>query len=221
MILASYKFTDNENIPAMVTLGDNSTPVWNQQSWTEGENALYIRRNGCGHCCTAMVLNLRGINITPYEEYMHCRFLWGLPDENANPPQDHFLSVGGIVKVLKSFGLKAECFGVPKDKATACTEHIVSALKDGKLVIIESHPMAEFPDNPFSTGDHYVLAAGISENDKILIANSSGKAAPSGIQLVDVGTVEKALYPDSTADDAMTWGIVEKLPEGCGYVIID
>jgi len=221
MTFATYKLTNNPSIPAEVTVDGHSTPVWIQQNWTEGENSLYIRRNGCGHCCTSMVLNLRGIKINPYEEYMHCRKLWGVPNEDAIPPQDHFITVSGITKVLESFGIKSKCFGVLNGKETKASQDIVSALEAGKLVILESHPSESFPDNPFSTGEHYVLAAGICENGKILIANSSGKAEPTGIQLVDMQTIAGALYPDTVPDETMTWGVVEKLENGVGYVIVE
>ena len=100
MIYAKYNKRDDYLIPSEVILGDNITPVWLQQRWTDGEFSEYIVRNGCGHCCTAMTANLKGIKITPYEEYELCRKLWGAP--NAGEQQDHFLSVAGIVKVLKS-----------------------------------------------------------------------------------------------------------------------
>ena len=221
MSFATYKLTNNPNIPAEVTVDGRRTPVWIQQNWTDGENSLYIRRNGCGHCCTAMVLNLRGIKITPYDEYMHCRKLWGVPNEAANPPQDHFITVSGITKVLESFGIKSECFGVAKGEEEKAAADIVAALEDGKLVIIESHPSEDFPDNPFSDGEHYVLAVGIFEDGRVLIANSSGRAEPTGFQLVDSETIAKALYPDTVPDKSMTWGIVEKIPNGVGYVIVD
>ena len=138
MNFASYKLTGNSKVPAEVTVGDKSTPVWIQQEWTEGENSLYIRRNGCGHCCTAMVLNLRGIKITPYDEYMHCRKLWGVPNEAANPPQDHFITVSGITKVLESFGIKSECFGVAKGEEEKAATDIVAALEAQPLITLVS-----------------------------------------------------------------------------------
>ena len=59
----TYAFTDNPSIPAVVTRGVYSTPVWLQQDWEDGEFACYIRGNGCGHCCIAMAANLHGVKI--------------------------------------------------------------------------------------------------------------------------------------------------------------
>lgn len=100
MIYAKYNKRDDYLIPSQVILGDNITPVWIQQRWTDGEFSEYIVRNGCGHCCTAMTANLKGIKITPYEEYELCRKLWGAP--NAGEQQDHFLSIDGKILVANS-----------------------------------------------------------------------------------------------------------------------
>lgn len=97
MMYASYRLTGDAKIPATVSLGAASTPVWMQQLWENGEFARYIRANGCGHCCTAMAANLYGISIDPYQEYLHCRSLWGAPNEEPQERgEHHFLSVAGI-----------------------------------------------------------------------------------------------------------------------------
>lgn len=40
----SYTFTDNPEIPAAITKGENSSPVWIQQRWNEGEYASFIKQ---------------------------------------------------------------------------------------------------------------------------------------------------------------------------------
>ncbi len=213
MEYASYKIIDNELIPSIVTLGDGSTPVWRQGRWSEGEYQQFVRGNGCGHCCTAMALNLHGIKIDPHEEFTLCMKLWGEPVL----PQRGYQTVSGITKILGYHGVKAECFGVPsREEATAGIEE---ALKNGKQVIFWSHPNEDFPENPFSTGEHYVMAVGYTEDGKILVANSSEKRAPTGVQLVDVDTIAKALLLGASPED-MTWG--ERGPrERCsGYVMV-
>ncbi len=94
----TYKFTGNKKIPAEITLNEHLTPVWIQQKWEIGDYAEYIRRNGCGHCCTAMALNLNGVKITPHEEFELCRRLWGESRMYEPFDEDNFISASGIVK---------------------------------------------------------------------------------------------------------------------------
>lgn len=207
-----YAFTGDPAAPAVVYAGEHSSPVWLQQHREDGEFAYYIRRNGCGHCCAAMAANLHGADLDPYGEYLLCRGLWGPPAEH----QDHFQTVSGIVKLLRHLGIPAECFGVPERGAALA--HILASLSEGKQVIIWSQPGEHFPGNPFSENAHYVLAAGMLPDGQILIANSSEKSAPAGIQTADADTVGQALYEGSTAAD-MTWG-EDDLAACAGYVVI-
>ena len=217
MELAYFKRTEEKDIPAVVYANGRETPVWIQSAWTEGEYAQYIRQNGCGHCCTAMAARLWGVQIDPYEEYMLCRQLWGAPDEKNG--QDHFLTVGGIVKVLHHLNIPARCYGVPEQRPKEATDHILRCLQDGKQVIFVSDPFPD-PGNVFSTGYHYVMAVGFAADSRILIANSSEKTSKGGVQCVTPECVEKALYQGGTADMDMTWGVVETLYKGCTYVVV-
>ena len=63
------------------------------------------------------------------------------------------------------------------------------------------------------------MAVGYTEDDKILIANSSEKRAPTCVQLVDIDTIARALLLGASPED-MTWG--ERGPrERCaGYVVV-
>ena len=213
MEYAGYKIIDTELIPSMVTIGERSTPVWRQGRWSTGEYQQFVRGNGCGHCCATMALNLHGIEIDPHEELSLCMKLWGEPVL----PQRAYQTVSGITKILGHHGIKAEGFGVPTRREAA--ENIEKALKSGTQVIFWSHPNEDFPENPFSTGEHYVRAVGYTEDGKILVANSSEKRAPTGVQLVDIDTIARALLLGASPED-MTWG--ERGPrERCaGYVVV-
>lgn len=214
---AKYILTGDCKIPSKITLNGNTTPVWIQSEWTEGEYAEFVQKNGCGHCCCAMVLNLRGIKINPHEEFALCREMWGEP---APGKEGNWASVSGIVKVLKSFGVKAQYFGVPEGKCKETAERIVKFLKEGKQVIIWSHPTERIVPNPFSTGDHYILLVGIDEKGQILVANSSRKGATdNGIQFASVDMIEAALYEGCEPQDC-TWGKMF-LPHSGGCVAVE
>jgi hypothetical protein len=217
MTYATYKIIGTELIPSEVFLGDASTPVWHQAKWSEGEYEEFVRKNGCGHCCAAMALNLHGIKITPHEEFTLCRKLWGEPNREQEFPQGNYQTVQGIAKILRHHGVPAECFGVPTREHAAA--HIESVLREGKQVIFWSAPREDFPENPFSTGAHYVMAVGYTEKGEILIANSSQKKAPDGVQTVDVDTIAKALYLGAEPTDK-TWGEKGDHIHCAGYVVV-
>jgi len=215
-----YELTGEYLTPAVAFVDGRSTPVWIQQRWNDGPYAYYVRKNGCGHCCTAMAAVLHGIDLDPHREYEYCRKLWGSPKEEPNEKgQDHFLSLAGVVKVLNSLGISAVGYGVKDQGPKRAVDHICSMLEMGKLVIFTSDP-DDYPDNPFSDGYHWVMAVGFAEDGRILVANSSEKAASEGIQLVTPDVIEKALFVQSTADMDLTWGELERLNNGCGYVVV-
>ena len=202
----SYQNTENSKIPAVITVGNHSAPVWIQQEWETGEYAEYIRKNGCGHCCTSMALNLNGVKIDPYKEFCLCRKMWGPPRMGEPFFEDHFLSETGIEQVIKSFGIEAKAFGIEQGKAYEASVFIEKELMAGKQVIFWSHPSDKLPDNPFSSGEHYVLAVGVANDGSILIANSSKKAnTKTGIQFTDRETIEKVLFEGTETAD-YTWG---------------
>lgn len=219
MLDITLEYTSNTEIPVIITKGNYSTPVWIQQEWQSGEYAQYIRKNGCGHCCTAMALNLCGVKIDPHEEYCLCRKMWGEPRMGQPLFEDHFLSQTGIAEVIKSFNIPAQAFGVEPSKAYEASCHIEKELLDGKLVILWSHPSDKLDDNPFSSGEHYIFAVGIEEDCKILIANSSARGkAKNGIQYTDRETIEKVLFEGTKTTD-YTWGRYDF--SKCGaYVVV-
>ena len=214
----SWRTENSRKIPVYVTVGDRESPVWIQQEWDEGEYQLYVRKNGCGHCCAAMALTLNGISIDPHEEYSLCRELWGAPREEENFRQGNFQSISGITKILRHFGVAAEPYGVPD--AAAAMEHIERSLKDGKIVIFESHPTEDFPDNPFSPGEHWMMLVGYADDGRLVALNSSSRIGTGGVQLVDSSTVSRALPLGSTPVD-MTWGEwTRDFMYGIGYIVV-
>lgn len=207
--------TGDEKAPSIVTKGCFSTPVWTQALWDEGPDCFYIHRNGCGHCCAAMALRLTGVDANPASEYAECLSLWGQPDEAAG--QDHFQTVGGIVSILARHGIRAEAKGVA-DRSAAAAD-ILSQLRGGGMVIFWSNPR-EGVFNPFSPFEHYVLAAGLTEDGRAVILNSGIIPGTDGVQLESMRTVEDALFEGATAS-LSGWGREDRLPECGGYVLID
>lgn len=220
MPYASFELTGNPLVPSIVHIGDRSTPVWLQNRWENGPYTRYVRANGCGHCCTAMACQLFGIQIDPHQEYEYCRSLWGIPKELPDDKgQDHFMSLAGISKVLSSFQIPVQCYGVKETGPQAATDRILLALSEHKFVIFASDP-DDYPDNPFSKGYHWVMAVGYTPDGQILIANSSEKAAQQGVQFVTREQIERALFRESSVNMDLTWGELERLYEGCGYAVI-
>ena len=210
---ATYRLTDDEFIPAYVLLGQGQTPVWRQNRWDTGEYREFIVKNGCGHCCAAMALQLHGVQLDPHEEFSLCRALWGEPQDT----EGNWQSVAGIVKILRYHGVAADYFGFTDSHDAAA--QIERALTEGKQVIFWSHPSPAFPENPFSAGEHYVMAVGYTEGGRILVANSSERAAPCGVQEVDIDTVRRALFPRDVTPGDITWG-QHDLARSAGYVVV-
>lgn len=217
MDFAKYELIENDYAPTIVSIGSRSTPVWRQQRWDEGEYQEFVRKNGCGHCCASMALRLNGIDIDPHREFTLCRQLWGAPVREREFPQDNLQSVAGITKIINHFGVKAEYFGVPDLKAAE--KHFEDALKTGKQVIFWSHPTPEFPENPFSKNEHYVLAVGYTEEGKILVANSSERWTATAVHEVSMQTIMRALFFGADPID-MTWGERDHYINCSGYVVV-
>lgn len=223
--IARYEFINEERAVIKIVVGERSTPVWFQNRWAgdEREFSEFIVRNGCGHCCAAMALTMHGHPTGPLEEYRLCRELWGAPKEIRKPDgtkcgQANFQSVMGITKIIRHFGVSAECFGVPELDSVG--RHIKEALDAGKEVIFCTRPSEDNPDNPFSVGYHWVMAAGYTEEGKILVANSSEKYTDIGAQEVTLDTILRALCLGSEPAD-YTWGEWDEgFIHGTGYIVV-
>lgn len=224
MSYPTYEFINNELTPAVIKLNGNQTPVWMQQRWQDGKYSVYVRQNGCGHSCVAMVCNLLGVTITPHQSIEKCVELWGEPAIGlSGNKQYYFLTPTGMVEELKAYGIKAECYGYKNQGVQTATFHILECLKQGKLVCFISSPSEGFKENPFSKGDHWVLAVGFTKEGKILIANSSTNGIydiGEGVQEVDAETIKKSFNPIAEPT-YRTWGELENLHLGIGYVVID
>lgn len=216
MEFAKYELIENNYTPSIVSIGSRSTPVWRQDRWDNGEYQEFVRKNGCGHCCASMALRLNGIDIDPHKEFTLCRQLWGAPVREREFPQDNLQSVAGITKIINHFGIKAEYFGVPN--LETAEKQFDEALKAGKQVIFWSHPTPEFPENPFSKSEHYVMAVGYTPDGKILVANSSRWAATTA-QIVDMQTIMRALFLGADPID-MTWGERDHYINCAGFVVV-
>lgn len=207
-------------VAATVRRGERETPVWIQSRWEEGEYARYIQRNGCGHCCVAMAARLLGArDVTPYTEYEHCRALFGPPSEARD--EGHFLSPRGVSLSLSGFGLDAAVHPYPAGDREAAVDAILAALGEGKLVIFLSFP--ETPDNPFSSGAHYVLLCGLLEDGRVLVANSSTKAVTDtlGIQCATREQLIRAI-PEAGGRiaESDTWGLEHGYRQNAGYITV-
>ncbi len=210
----SFVKNDSPLTPVTVTYGAYSSPVWIQSQWTEGDLALRVQKNGCGHCCTAMALCLHGIPVTPYDMFDRAFALWGAP----NGDQGYHASETGIVKVLSSYGVKAEYFCMAEEADAKA--RISQAFDQGKLVLFCSMPSPRLPNNPFSTGQHFVLGIGYAnENKDIMIANSSVSTNNGGVHFETIDTIVKSLLPNGQYMDK-TWGD-EDIDFYAGYVVID
>ncbi len=212
--IVTFRKTGIDNIPAVVSVCGHETPVWLQSDWQNGQYAQYVRMNGCGHCCCAMAAMLHGVDIDPHREIEYCVKVHGVPDE----AHDWYQSAGGIAEILRSLGVSAAAYGVVADEAgiAAAGERIDRALASGHPVIFWSHPYTEA--NPFSTGEHYVMAVGYDEQGRILIANSGTNKTRDGVQFVDMQTVLDSLYKGSTAENT-GWGC-SPFSKSAGFVIV-
>ncbi len=208
------KPSDDPLIPVYASLGGFETPVWAQSRWEQGPYAKYVRKNGCGHCCAAMAARLYGVEIDPAMEFDTCVTLWDEPDET----HDWFQTARGITEVLRAYGISSSAFGVPeKGEELSLTRHLMEcALSSGHPVIFWSHPW-EGP-NLFSTGEHYVMAAGYDEEGHVIVLNSSVTTTDAGFHRTDLDTIMQCMYRGSTAS-ITGWGTESDLP-GCGGIVI-
>jgi hypothetical protein len=121
---------------------------------------------------------------------------------------------------VKSGDVSATITREPAENVTINDEYI-EEIKKGKVVVFDSMPSEDFPENPFSTGGHYVLICGLTKEGKILVANSGAKGKPDfpGIHLTTKEVLVKAMMDDTFVTD-MTWGQLIPVREKVGYVVV-
>lgn len=213
--LVTVQRTGDTKIPAEITLGGYTTPVWLQSEWETGEYAVFVRQNGCGHCCTAMAARLHGIaDIDPHREFEMCVGAWGKPEGDRHP----FTTAGGIARTLNGLGIPAKALPVPErteESVRKMAEFIAGTLESGKQVILWSHPGGR--PNPFSPGEHYVMAVGFDGTGKIVVANSGTRVTRDGAQLCTAEEIAECLYYGATAKYGI-WGNVDH--PGCAGLVV-
>lgn len=127
--------------------------VWYNQNDPEWQKSgMPIAVAGCGPTSLAMILaTKKDKNITPVEvaDYLRSIGSW-----DGNGLQWH-----GVPKAAEKWGMKSNDLGTDWEKAK-------SELKAGKLLMLSGAGAA-----PFTSGGHLIVARGLTDDGKIIIAN--------------------------------------------------
>ena len=131
--------------------------VFYRQNWSITKNQPYgdntFGQCGCGPTCAAAIIsNLAGEPVTPEDMRV-----WGL--EHGSYIANTGTTLSFMTSVPAMYGIKATNVG--RDR-----EAVMQALRDGKLVLVSMGP------GVFTLGAHFMLYRGITEDGKILIADS-------------------------------------------------
>lgn len=189
--IVTYKSSSDKTAPMTVMQNGVSSPVWNQNVLT-GAYAEALKKHGCGACCAAVAARLHGYKTcTPETVLQEGVKQWAAPTSN----QSYALSCNGMATILENFGIDAASYTVTASNLTNIKSNMTAALKQGKQVILFTHKYDN--NDPFGSGDHYVLAVGYDKNGKIVVANSAG----GKVQLTDITTIGKYLYHSCTGKD--------------------
>lgn len=130
--------------------------VFYRQNWSVTKELPYgdegFGQCGCGPTCTAAIVsNLAGVAVTPEDMRNYAI------ETNAYIPHVG-TTYNMIMTVTASYGIKAT--------NTSSKDAVIKALKAGKLVLVTMGP------GDFTLGAHFMLYRGITEEGKILIADS-------------------------------------------------
>lgn len=130
--------------------------VFYRQNWSVTKELSYgddtFGQCGCGPTCTAAIVsNLAGVAVTPEDMRNYAI------ETNAYIPHVG-TTYNMIMTVTASYGIKAT--------NTSSKDAVIKALKAGKLVLVSMGP------GDFTLGAHFMLYRGITEEGKILIADS-------------------------------------------------
>ena len=189
-----------------VTINGRSLTVFNQHKQT-GAYAKDISKNGCGACCTAFALILQGKKVTAADVIKRGISLWG------KWPRSCLLSAQGIATIIKKYGHEAKYYAVTTKNKTDIKRMIHAALMAGKQVICWTDDNG-FKGDPFSSGEHYVMAVGYNARGKIVVANS-GNRGP--VNLVTLNTLCKFLQ-EGSGKDKKWWQTVSA---SAGIVVVE
>lgn len=190
-----------------VTLNGKTLTVWNQHQ-RSGKYKEQLSSSGCGLCTCAMAAVLAGVGTTPEKVVELAVKKWGKAKDG------HWCISGkGMETLLKSYGVSSDYELVTKDNLIRTKALIKTALEAG-------HPVAcwtddnGLKDDPFSSGEHWVLAVGYDKDGKIVVANSGNKGP---VNLVTLDTLTKFLKANCVGG-ATGW--YTSVAESAGIVIV-
>lgn len=129
---------------------EQDSPKYNKVPY--GSN--YLGSHGCGPTCMAMVVSTFSNVIVE-------------PDEMGDWAVDNGYYVKNVGTAYGLMTAAAEKYGVPMTKINKSDEDaVVSALKEGKLLL------TVVSKGDFTRGSHFLLLRGITEDGKLLVADS-------------------------------------------------
>lgn len=159
-----------------ITLNGRTMTVVNQHK-LKGAYAKELSAHGCGACCAAFALTLRGRKTAPAEVLKKAVSLWG------KWPKYSLVSAQGLATILKKYGYTASFHAVTKANRSAIRKLVDAALRAGNPVICWTDDNGHKGD-PFAGGDHYVLAVGYNRLGRVVVANS-GNRGPVNVVTLD------------------------------------
>ena len=188
-----------------ITINGRTLTVFNQHKLS-GTYHKEISSNGCGACCTAFALILQGKKIAPAEIIKKGISLWG------KWPRACLISAPGIATIIKKYGYNAKYYAVTTKNKADIKRTIHAALMAGKQVICWTDDNGHKGD-PFSDGEHYVMAVGYNAKGKIVVANSGNKGP---VNLVTLDTLCKFLQ-EGNGKDKHWW---QRVAASAGIVVV-
>ena len=188
-----------------VKINGRTLTVFNQHKQT-GAYAKDISKNGCGACCTAYALILRGKKVTPADVIRKGISLWG------KWPRACQISAQGIATILKKNGCEAKYHAVTTKNKADIKRTIHTALMAGKQVICWTDDN-DYKGDPFSANEYYVMAVGYNAKGKIVVANP-GNRGP--VNLVTLDTLCRFLQ-EGNGKDKKWW---QSVAASAGIVVV-
>jgi hypothetical protein len=122
--------------------------------------------SGCGPTSMAIVIStFTGKEVTPAEtsdwSYQNGYLVQGYDNGSPYAMSSHSL----IPALAEEYGLN--CTGISKNSYTA--DKIYKALSEGKLIVATMGP------GQFTSGGHFIVLSGVTEDGKILVADCASK----------------------------------------------